>query len=178
MIAKDWIVNKIKDLALLMPQLKVRYENHLISSTHFLEVVPNSIFYLNEQYKTWEEEVTFKFIENFPNQNICFISNDAIVGLEHIDFEITGSLFDLYYSENINSYHLVDKVNFVNSEFEIFHESPVVTENSQVILTDLSSLSLQYSFDYLVQPPPLAFQEIIKKSLIENVGENTYALAA
>ena len=178
MIAKDWIVKEIKDLVLLMPHLRVRYENHLISNTHFLEVVPNSVFYLDEQYKTWEEEVTFKFIENFPNQNICFISDDAIVGIEHIDFEIAGKLFDLFYTENINSYHLVDKVNFVNSAFEIFDASPVVTENPQVILTDLSSLSLKYSFDYLVQPPPLAFQEIIKKSLIENAGENTYALAA
>jgi len=177
MTAKNWVIGSIKELVSSFPHIRVRYENHILSNTHFLEIVPNSIFHINEKYKEWEEKLTFEFIQKFPNQNICFISDDAIVGLDNIDFEAKGSLFDFYYSENITSYHLIDKVNFEKGKVDLFDSSPVVTENLQVMAA-LNGLSLNYSINHLVEIPTLAYQEIIRQSLVDNAGENTYAMAA
>lgn len=82
MTERDFIINSINELVFLFPNTKVRYENHFLSNTHFVEVVPNEVYRLNKEYQKWEENITFKFIQLFPTQNICFISDDAIIGLE------------------------------------------------------------------------------------------------
>lgn len=177
MTAENWVICRIKELVSSFPHIRVRYENHTLSNTHFLEIVPHSIFHINEKYKEWEEKLTFEFIQKFPNQNICFISDDAIVGLDHIDFEEKGSLFDFHYSENIMSYHPIEKVNFEKGKVDFFDSSPVVTGNLQVNAA-LKGLSLNYSINHLVEIPTLAYQEIILQSLVDSTGENTYAMAA
>lgn len=178
MIAKDWIEVEIKEVVIQMPHLRIRYENHILSNTHFIEIVPNSIFYLNEPYMAWEEDITIRFIKKFSGQSICFVSDDAIVGIEKVDFEIKGRLFDFYYSENIQSYHVVSDVQFASGNFQMFETPPVATETIQAVISDFSGLSLKYTVDSFNQPSDLASQEIIIKALIDNAGENTNALAA
>jgi hypothetical protein len=38
-----------------------------------------------------------EFVDQFPLENIGFISDDALVGLDNIDFELKGIYFDIPY---------------------------------------------------------------------------------
>ena len=57
-----------------------------------------------------------RFIELFPEENICFISDDALVGLDKVDFELKGADFVSFYStcnKEQNIENTVIKTNFV-----------------------------------------------------------------
>jgi hypothetical protein len=93
MTPKDFIIKSINDLVIEFPNTRARYENHQLSNTHFIEIVPNEVYYLNENYQKQEEEIVFRFIEKFPTQNLCFITDDAMVGIAKIDYQAQGSSF-------------------------------------------------------------------------------------
>lgn len=90
MLPYDYIKSELKSFIIKFPKTRVRYENDTNSNTHSIEVVPNEIYRLDKDYITWEERFFDAFINEFPDQNICFISDDAIVGLDKIDFELSG----------------------------------------------------------------------------------------
>jgi hypothetical protein len=90
MEVKDYIIEALLELVNSFPKIRVRYEFEELSNSHFVEVVPNYFFQADEQYLYREEFITFDFIEKFPDQNITFISDDALVGLNRVDFEAKG----------------------------------------------------------------------------------------
>jgi hypothetical protein len=57
-----------------------RYEHDTFSDTHFVEVVPNDVYYLNERYIAWESKMFDEFVNQFPHENIGFKTDDALVG--------------------------------------------------------------------------------------------------
>ncbi len=91
MLPFEYIKSELKNFIVKFPKTRVRYENDNNSNTHSIEVVPNEIYRLDKDYITWEESFFDKFINEFPDQSICFISDDAIVGLDRIDFELSGN---------------------------------------------------------------------------------------
>ena len=95
---KDFIIESINELVKKFANTRVRYENHKLSNTHFVEVVPSIVYHVNEKYREWEENIISLFIEKFPNQNICFISDDAMVGIENVEYEAKGLLYELSFS--------------------------------------------------------------------------------
>ncbi len=90
MLAFEYIKSELKNFIIKFPKTRVRYENDNNSNTHSIEVVPNEVYRLDKDYITWEDNFFDAFINEFPDQNICFISDDAIVGLDKIDFELCG----------------------------------------------------------------------------------------
>lgn len=94
----QYITSELEKFISEFPKTRVRYEHDNSSETHFIEVVPNEIYHLDAQYIQWESEMFDRFIELFPEQNICFISDDALVGLDKIDFELKGHEFISLYS--------------------------------------------------------------------------------
>ena len=90
MLAFEYIKSELKYFIIKFPKTRVRYENDINSNTHSIEVVPNEVYRLDKDYITWEDNFFDAFINEFPDQNICFISDDAIVGLDKIDFELSG----------------------------------------------------------------------------------------
>ncbi len=91
MLPKDYIIPELKSFINDFPKTHVRYEHDNSSETHFIEIVPNEIYHLDAQYLQWESEMFDRFVDTFPYENICFISDDALVGLNRIDFEICGN---------------------------------------------------------------------------------------
>ena len=80
------------------------------SEVVFVKVLPNFIYHSDKNYIDWEISFVDTFIEKFPNWNIAFISNDAIVEISHWDFELTGNLYNVpFVDESIFS--TVDKIN-------------------------------------------------------------------
>ena len=112
MTSQEFVVMKLKELTSEFSNIMCRYENDFISNTHFVEVVPRVILESNRDFKRMEKQVMMEFINLFPNQNLCFLSDDALVGLDKIDFEVKGALYDTLYSFNkifykvINNYEL------------------------------------------------------------------------
>lgn len=98
MTPSNFIISKLKLFIEEFPQARVRYEYDDFSDTHFIEVVPNEIYHLDQSYIEWEGKIFDEFVEVFPYDNICFLSDDAIVGLNKIDFELIGVEFEVLYS--------------------------------------------------------------------------------
>lgn len=98
MTSQEYIILELNDFIVKFPQTRVRYEYDQLSDVHFIEIVPNNVYHLDQAYIVWESELYDRFIALFPDQNICFISDDALVGLDKIEFEIKGNEFVSLYS--------------------------------------------------------------------------------
>jgi len=109
----NYITTELKKFILEFSRTRVRYEYDKESDTHFIEVVPNDVYHLDIDYIKWESEMFDRFVELYPEENICFISDDALVGLDKVDFEICGKDFVSAYS-TVNSQITVLLENHIN----------------------------------------------------------------
>lgn len=115
MLPNDYIKAELKNFIIGFPRTRVRYENEVNSNTHSIEIVPNETYLLDNKYINWENNFFLEFINHFPNQNICFISDDAIVGLDKIDFEVSGKDYMSVIPNNVIDNRLQLKPNCVKS---------------------------------------------------------------
>jgi hypothetical protein len=178
MDAKEFITNKINELVSIFPTTRCRYEHHFLSNSHFIEVIPNEIYHLDDKFSTWEEDITFEFIKAFPDQNICFISDDATVSVSNIDYERKGILFDIPFT--INQQLLNFDLNYVHIDNVI--SQPVTlpiaithTCGNNIILTEAAlkyDNGLKWNVDFL--------NNSLEKSHVKETSGNNYdyALAA
>ena len=91
--ATSLIKEALNGFVKLFPKTRVRYEFDINANVHCVEIIPNHIYQLKNDYIEWENNFTNNFIALFPDQNICFFSEDAIVGIKNIQFELEGSRF-------------------------------------------------------------------------------------
>ena len=179
MTPREFLISKIKELVILLPNTKVRYENHELSKTHFVEVVPKSIYHNDNIFSAWEEDVTFEFIQIYPDQNICFISDDAIVGITTIDYEQKGNLYDVPFSinqPNINfSLEYQQPNRIVNQIFTIPIAATPTTPNN----LSLTTVALQYGNikNWDIDVLKNSLDSCLEKE-ITNGNDYNYALAA
>ncbi len=82
MTPKDFIINELDNFINKFKQVRVRYEFNELSNAHFIEIIPSKVYNLNEEYISWELEMFDKFVKLYPYEGICFISDDALVGIE------------------------------------------------------------------------------------------------
>ena len=172
---KDFVINSINELVKLFPTTRVRYENHQQSNTHFVEVVPSEIYKLDAAYQDWEEGILFQFINKFPNQNLCFFSDDAIVGIENVEFETKGNLYDLLYTFNRDCYQEVQEISVYQgnsipniSQVKI-GEIPAISSNVSALTYNFSSNFVNVDYEFFTP------KKTIKPNIIE---EHNYSLAA
>jgi len=101
---KQYILNELEFFIKEYPAARVRYEYDKNADIHFIEITPNEIYHFNETYIAWEREMDTKFTASFPIQNICFISDDALVGIECAEYTLYGSEYTSVpsYSEKTN----------------------------------------------------------------------------
>jgi hypothetical protein len=92
MTPKEYIISELKTFIKRFPSVRVRYEYDEPAFVHTIEVLPSKVYHFDEDYIAWESEMYDKFIELYY-ENICFITNDALVGIEHVDFELCGEKF-------------------------------------------------------------------------------------
>ncbi|MDR3187848.1 MAG: hypothetical protein LBT94_01510 [Prevotellaceae bacterium] len=90
---QEYIINELKTLLAKFPNVRVRYEYNQQAVVHTIEVVPRDVYRSEEEYILWESEMFDKFVERYPTENICFISDDALVGIEQVDFTLYGKNF-------------------------------------------------------------------------------------
>jgi hypothetical protein len=150
MTSQEYIILELNDFIVKFPQTRVRYEYDQLSDVHFIEVVPNNVYHLDEAYIAWEIELYDRFISSYPDQNICFISDDALVGLENVQLVLTGSIYDTIYStsrtETVVEESAIKVTGFVNTGaficFTSNSNSAPTTNSVSVVLQENDNWSL------------------------------------
>lgn len=94
METSDYIIRKLKSFIEKFSNTKVRYENDEMSHIHMIEILPLEVYKKNNEYIKWESDFFDEFINKFQSENICFISEDALVGIDKVSFEKEG----IYYT--------------------------------------------------------------------------------
>lgn len=105
MRAKEFVIEALKELLGKVTTVKVRYEFDANALVHVIEVLPNEVYSSNKEYLGWEEQLYHDFVKQFPRENICFITDDALVGIKNAEFEQQGENYcgmmpTVYRSEN------------------------------------------------------------------------------
>ncbi|GAB6395587.1 MAG: hypothetical protein MdMp024_1899 [Bacteroidales bacterium] len=90
MNAKEYVRQQIESFLEKMKTARVRYEYDTTANTHVIEIVPSAIYHSDKTYIAWANDMFDRFIERFPDQNICFVSDDALVGIEHAEYTLEG----------------------------------------------------------------------------------------
>jgi hypothetical protein len=90
MTSKEFVLKELEILTSRIPNIRVRYEYDKNAIVHIIEVVPNEIYHLDNDYIAWESDMDYRFIELYPTENICFISDDALVGIENAEYVLCG----------------------------------------------------------------------------------------
>ncbi|MDR1343192.1 MAG: hypothetical protein LBK18_08080 [Prevotellaceae bacterium] len=91
MTPKEFIKKEMENFIEQFPQVRARYEFHELSCAHFIEIVPREVYSCDEKYISWEAEMLDKFVELYPEEGICFISDDALVGIENSELTLRGA---------------------------------------------------------------------------------------
>jgi len=93
MKSTEFLKLAIDNLVKENPAIKCRYEFNLNSSVHPIEVTPFLIYALNSKYVEHEGKIMFFFIDNFPSENIRFISDDSLIKISISSYIKVGLLF-------------------------------------------------------------------------------------
>jgi hypothetical protein len=83
----------INDLVKKFPSIQCTYQYDISSNTHFIEVLPNNVYHKEGEYAKAETKATLSFIDKFPHESICFITDDAIIKLDNPIYIKAGDLF-------------------------------------------------------------------------------------
>jgi len=91
----EYLISELDIFIKNFSKVRVRYEYDKHALTHLIEVIPNEIYHLDENYALWESEMFDKFVALYPTENICFISDDALVSLENVIYVKVGTDYSL-----------------------------------------------------------------------------------
>lgn len=95
MRAKEFVIEALKELLGKVTTVKVRYEFDANALVHVVEVLPEKVYSSNKEYLGWEEQLYHDFVKQFPRENICFITDDALVGIKNAEFEQQGENYSI-----------------------------------------------------------------------------------
>lgn len=128
MLAVEFIKSELSKFVKSYPKVRVRGEFDSEIKSYFIEIVPSELFNFNELYIEWEKSLLEEFIMQFPNENLFFISDDALVGLDRIDFELYGTEYQSIPTTN-NNFAILNVCHYVVSPFLPFNTPILITSN-------------------------------------------------
>lgn len=152
MKAKEFILEALKKLTGQITSIKVRYELDANALVHVVEVLPEEVYSSNKEYLEWETQFYHDFVKQFPMENICFISEDALVGITKAEFEQQGADYcrvmpTMYRSENkllfttfvaYNNYRGIQPLNCyeegINKQYQPVSIEEELPKNSEKLL--------------------------------------------
>lgn len=72
----------LRNLASEFPTVRLRYQFDQLAETHMVEVSPAYLYDADDNFKGAQAKVIDEFIRQFPDQGICFIGPNDVVGIE------------------------------------------------------------------------------------------------
>jgi hypothetical protein len=133
MTPKEFITKELGNFIQNFPQVRVRYEFHEMSNAHFVEMVPNEVYNLNEDYISWEVDMWNRFVKLFPEEGICFISDDALVGIKNVELTL--------YGENFTSVSAEKDAITMQESIVIKQQKSLLDRTTQITVSDSSCKS-------------------------------------
>lgn len=82
MNSKDYVIDALNNFVQMYREARVRYEYDEFALAHFVEVTPKNLFD-SEEFHQWEDDTFDAFVSEYPNENICFVSDEALCGVEN-----------------------------------------------------------------------------------------------
>lgn len=110
----DFLKEQLSKFVKSHKNVKMNYEYDELASLHMIEVLPQSVFD-GDEFVMWECDFFKKAFEIIPGEDISFISEDAYVGLEHINWSVQGDDFGL--DEKIQTNSSKDNLSISSSNF-------------------------------------------------------------
>ena len=86
----EYLKGQMSDFVGKFKTAKVNYEYDELANLHTIEILPQTLFD-SDEFARWESEFFKKAFIDMPNEDISFISDDAYIGLEHVDWCLIGS---------------------------------------------------------------------------------------
>ena len=142
----EFIIQELRLFVESFPKTRVRYEFDEKALVHVIEIVPNEVYHLDDEYIAWEEQMFTKFVSIFPSENICFISDDDLVGIENPVFVKKGKEYESipYTTAGL---HFKQQANYV----VVIHQGNQNAVESLTIASDCNRESLEgiyYSYPH------------------------------
>jgi hypothetical protein len=102
--AKDFLIENLNRISVLFPEVNIRYEYRSSTNSHIIEVIPLSVFKNNDNYIIAEINLEESFEEQFPNEDLVFISEDSLTTINNAEFAFGNNLmsFDVSFVESNN----------------------------------------------------------------------------
>lgn len=89
MAVLDYLRKQLTDFVSSFKNAKVNYEYDELAEIHTVEILPKSVFD-SDEFAKWECDFFVKAYSEIPGEDVGFISEDAYVGIEHVDWSIQG----------------------------------------------------------------------------------------
>lgn len=111
MTAKNFIIQQLKSISSLFPEMSFKYGINPSTGTHIIQVSPLESYNSNENYLKVEDEFESSFENNFKDDEIIFVSTDSTFDIAQPEFEIIGnrvtntmddSWLESFFDTNIN----------------------------------------------------------------------------
>ncbi len=106
MTSNEYIINELNLLLEKIQNIRVRYEFDQMSSMHIIEIVPDDVYRNDALYLEWEDDLFSRFIEKFPTENICFISDKSYIEVKNPVFVKEGAGFASFSCKDENRFSL------------------------------------------------------------------------
>ena len=136
----DFLKQKLSDFISDHTYARVCYEYDEIANLHTIEVLPQSL-YDSDEFVMWECAFFKQVSKSFPGTEVCFVSEDSYVGIDHVDWLQEGKDFvedesTLIYEEkeqnDLSTFLSVEQKNIELSSFESFDTHVHVFESSEI----------------------------------------------
>ena len=89
MAVLDYLRKQLTDFVSSFKNAKVNYEYDEFAEIHIGEILPKSVLD-SEEFAKLESDFFVKAYSEIPGEDVGFISEDAYVGIEHVDWTIQG----------------------------------------------------------------------------------------
>ncbi|SUX46630.1 hypothetical protein [Chryseobacterium indoltheticum] len=90
----EYLSVKLNEFIINFPQTKISATIH-DSAVVFIQILPNSTYFSDENYVKWEDRIMDEFLEKYPYYNISFLTDSNIfINITRWDVIFVGSLFD------------------------------------------------------------------------------------
>lgn len=92
MLAKDFIKEKLTFLAQAFPHILIKYEFNELIKTHVVELSPIESYYKDPVLDDAWIDISSKFQERFPSEDISFVSVDSTLKINNPEFTFNNEI--------------------------------------------------------------------------------------
>lgn len=195
MTPKDFIISSILDTTYIFEQVQCRYKYDELLETHYVEILPSSIFKDSKELKNYRGQILDKFYENFPTESLVFLTEGSLIEFGKEEVKAVGSkfstvptinpFFDKCFEPLLVEYKklAIDKLMGAYEPI-LAHHSFIdrVTKSTLPVITRFQlprfhSLVIRNTNDDIFNPID-TLTDNKSKTIYETATENKYALAA